>query len=301
LTLAPILFLFLAGKNFFQETNKSYIVMLSAVPVSIYLHASFIDKGPALEAPFYSAFLIPFALIALFSSLFEFSEDCKIERVHIYHLAIVAALLIGIGHIAITVSPTISLILVSGTTILVACLARFRTVVSANWSSINLPVVTISLVATMFQLVQNLEPGAGSGAVMNRAPYYSAYRDSDTAIGIKARIDSEKWLIENTLQSEIGPNKTLVIGDVRFAAMQLWGPNAASSSGILTDWDKNNILNVKPNIIASYESTAIPVSDTFFDEVAALGATIAFTSCSEYVFSAGGEILNLCIYKYEWQ
>jgi hypothetical protein len=298
LTVAAFALLIFSGKGFFKDRNRSPIFMLILVSTSIYSYTAFIDYDPTLESAFYSALLIPFSLIAFFIIIFEhipYDGEPSAFAVLVY-----AAVLIVLGHNRTILTPPISIALVAFLVLLLLVILRSRSVNRFPLLSYNRLTLAILVTGILFQFIQNSEANPKPGASLARIPYNTAFVNSDTSIGIKARIDSQSWLLDQTASISGEANKVMVTGDALYASMQLWGPNTASMTGSLTEFDSSNLLNIKPSYIASYETPNFSMDDEFFQDVGRLGAELSGIKCKSFVISSDSEKLELCVAKFDW-
>jgi hypothetical protein len=229
-------------------TNLKHSISLAFVPPICFALIYFQTRGPLFEASYYSAMLWPLALQALAIEFARVARGLGISALKYCGALICASVLLS--RIAGEYSKFLEWEdLVSLLISVIVGVMVLRSVLGLDRQRSILVVVAICF--PLFQIIQNSRPPATG--VVPRQSYSLAFSESPTRDVMERNIAAQEWILDRTKSAD----RVLVYGDMQNnlvspAAMQLWGPNAASTGAVPSDWDQQNINTIKPSIIVSY-------------------------------------------------
>ena len=230
-------------------------VIISASSIGFFLVYAIFHGAQFLEAPMLQAMLWPPALIAL-----VLVATSRMKRTNTT-MATTAAALIGLAAIIAAgyIDPNLPFLagLAIAAAIAAAILAAPRTTLAT--------IITVSIFLTAAQLLQNSREAIGQFPL---DPYTWAYQSNPNEAKLRAAVNSQQWLIDNTNDDDqllLWVEGPWTEGDRELytvASMQLWGENLLTLSPTISDEDTVNRLNtIRPSVIVMYGKSMDSVID----------------------------------------
>ena len=230
-----------------QSPAADTAVIISASSIGFFGVYAIFHGEQFLEAPMLQAMLWPPTLIAL---VLVAASRAAVSATK--HGATIASAILGL--IAIIAAgrfdPNLSFIagLAIAAAITAAILAAPRTTLAT--------IISMSVFLTTAQLLQNSREAIGSFPL---DPYSWAYQSNPNEVKLRAAVNSQQWLIENTNDDDqilLWVDGPWTEGDRELytvASMQLWGENLLTLSPTISDQATVDRLNtIRPSVIAMY-------------------------------------------------
>jgi len=244
-----------------QSRAADTAVIISASSIGFFLVYTIFHGAQFLEAPMLQAMLWPPALIALVLIATSRIRTTSAETGTNSTKANAAAALVGLAAIITAgyLDPNLPLIagLAIAAAITAAILAAPRTTLAT--------IIAVSIFLTGAQLLQNSREAIGQFPL---DPYTWAYQSNPNEAKLRAAVNSQQWLIDNTNDDDqllLWVEGPWTEGDRELytvASMQLWGENLLTLSPTISDDDTINRLNtVRPSVIAMYGKSLDSVLD----------------------------------------
>lgn len=237
-----------------QLRNYSKVALMVLVPTLCFsCYSTFVMGSNLLEVNLFTSFLWPYLLIAL---LLVIPKTLKIDNTFygIVFVVLIVIVSVFLGSRSWSLSSLVSL-LVCGTGMICGFF-----VTSFNSTLKLVPkFILVTVMFSVFPILQNGEPV--SKGRLARVPPASAYLQTDTEMLAKRSIEIERWVLNNTFESDklfVWVNSS---DGIYPAAMQLWGPNLLGQGLVLSQWELSNLSVVKPSKIVIYDTVSYSASE----------------------------------------
>lgn len=244
-----------------QSPAADTAVIISASSIGFFGVYAIFHGEQFLEAPMLQAMLWPAALIALVLIAISRTTTTSTESPTSNKTATAAAALIGLAAIIAAGYIDPNLPFLAGLAIAVGITALLVLAPRTTLATI----ITVSVFLTAAQLLQNSREAIGQFPL---DPYTWAYQSNPNEAKLRAAVNSQQWLIDNTNDDDqllLWVEGPWTEGDRELytvASMQLWGENLLTLSPTISDEDTINRLNtIRPSVIAMYGKSMDSVID----------------------------------------
>jgi len=242
---------------------------LSVANIVITVAAMVFFTGPWLETPTYVAKLWPAALLALvllFTSMSPGTHEGK--KLHSLVIAVMAVatvpLLIWSGRFDGVLSYPSGWLIGLGVLLLITASALL---VRSYWNLAVVILLAVSVSAT-FIAAQFLQNGRGNLGTYGQYPFRSAFVDFSYRDQMAAKIQTQRWLIDNTSRDDsilVWTNADRLTADI--AGMQLWGDyNIVTLEPELSRDSTARLEELRPTVVAMYAPSREQIT-AFYDSL----------------------------------